>query len=92
MSRQAAINHAAHMVETRMADFKHIESRMPDLCRELRLTTAEANDVSRGVEAAHNWIRGNHDWGLRTGRYTNEGGSAVLTHYIDDLLVGQAHA
>jgi hypothetical protein len=86
ISAEAAVKEAVRMVEARLSDLKELEARIHDMCRELRLTPAKREDVQRGVEAVRRWIRGNHDWGLRTGRYKNEGSRTGFTRYVDDLL------
>lgn len=86
LTRTQAIDEAVGMTATRLRDLKKLEARIPAMCRELRLSAREAADLHRGVQAIHHWIRGNHDWGLRTGRYTQEYSPAALSRYVDDLL------
>jgi germacradienol/geosmin synthase len=89
LSRVGAISQAVRMVEGRLADLRDLEARMPAMCRELKLPAAREDDVRHGVAAIHHWIRGNHDWALRTGRYGTEGTGVDVNRYADDLLTTQ---
>jgi hypothetical protein len=91
-SRQGAIDEAARMTADRLELYLRLESQLSDTCRQLRLGSAELTAVAMGVEGIRNWIRGNHDWALATGRYSAaKTGLAAMAERggrgsVDDLL------
>jgi germacradienol/geosmin synthase len=72
--------------------YTRLESQIPVLCEELALTSDDRAAVEMGVEGIRNWIRGNYDWALTTGRYAAVKAGATATAesqgrgFVDDLL------
>ena len=92
-SRQAAVDEVVRMTSERLGCYLALEARTPALCDELGLSTEQRDAVAMGVEGIRNWIRGNYDWALATGRYAavKSGAAAVAESQgrgsVDDLLV-----
>lgn len=92
LSRQAAIDEAVRMTVEYLGCYTELESRIPSVCEELGLGGESREAVKKGVEGIRNWIRGNHDWALSTGRYDAQktGTAAGLESrgrgFVDDLL------
>jgi Terpene synthase family 2, C-terminal metal binding len=97
-SRKTALEEAVRMTDHQLRTYLHLESRMPQLCEELRLTAQERTAVDAGVEGIRNWIRGNYDWALATGRYAvRKAGATATTERrgrgaVDDLLAPSPEA
>jgi Terpene synthase family 2, C-terminal metal binding len=95
-TRAEAIDEAARMTVDRLDFYRYLESRIPLLCDELALTVDERSAVGKGVEGIRNWIRGNYDWALSTGRYAAaKAGAAAAAESrgqgsVDDLLAPAA--
>jgi hypothetical protein len=91
-SRQAAIEEAVRMTNRHLHLYERLESKMPDVCDELGLDADGRRSVDMGVEGIRNWIRGNYDWALSTGRYAASKTGAVADAErkgqgaVDDLL------
>ncbi|HSA50132.1 MAG TPA: terpene cyclase [Yinghuangia sp.] len=77
-SRSAALDEAIRMTYELLDEVVELHRRVPAMCDELQLTDRERESVARAVEGTGNWIRGNYEWGLNSGRYA-VGGAAVLT-------------
>jgi Terpene synthase family 2, C-terminal metal binding len=92
LSRGAAIDEAARMAAERLDVYQRLESRLPRLCDELGLLPDGRTAVEMGAEGIRNWIRGNYDWALNTGRYSagKTGPMAEAERagrgFVDDLL------
>jgi germacradienol/geosmin synthase len=90
--REAAISEAVRMTNDRLALYEQLEALVPALCDELQLSDNDRRAVAMGVEGIRNWIRGNHDWALSTGRYAADktGPAADAERQgrggVDDLL------
>lgn len=99
-SRREAIDAAVSMTEEHLALYLRLESRIPQLCRELGLDPEQRRATEMGVDAIRHWIRGNYDWARNTGRYAaDKTGAAALAERmgkgsVDDLLhpVGRSAA
>ena len=91
-SREHAIDEAVRMTNDRLGSYVRLEARMPELCDELGLGADDRQSVEMGVEGIRNWIRGNYDWALSTGRYAaaKTGAAADAERRgrgsVDDLL------
>ncbi|MGW1892733.1 7-epi-alpha-eudesmol synthase [Streptomyces sp. NPDC002004] len=87
-----AFDEAYRMTTDSLERYLHLEARVPAMCDELLLDTAERERVRMGVEAIQHWINGNYEWALRTGRYAaaKEGPAAAAEMAgrgsLDDLL------
>lgn len=77
-SRSAALDEAIRMTYELLDEVVELHGRVPAMCDELRLTDAERAAVERAVAGTGDWIRGNYEWGLASGRYA-VGEQAVLT-------------
>lgn len=92
LSRQAAIDEAVRMATHQLERYLGLEVQLPALCDELVLGTAERRAVEKGAEGIRNWIRGNYDWALHSGRYAAaKAGTAAQAErlgrgFVDDLL------
>lgn len=85
LSVPAALNQAGRMARDALAQFVQLEQSLPSLCEELSLNRIERADTQRFVHAIQDWIRGNHDWAIESGRYRIPG--PTKSTYADDLLV-----
>jgi germacradienol/geosmin synthase len=91
-SRQSAIGEAVRMTTEHLDTYMSLESEIPRLCEDLGLTREQRAAVDMGVEGIRNWIRGNYDWALNTGRYAaaKSGATALAERagrgFVDDLL------
>ncbi|EPH45164.1 7-epi-alpha-eudesmol synthase [Streptomyces aurantiacus] len=87
-----AVTEAIHRTEERLRDYLRLESQVPQMCDQLRLSDDERVRVGMGVEAVQHWINGNYEWALTTGRYAavkNTPASAAEKQghgSLDDLL------
>jgi germacradienol/geosmin synthase len=92
LPRQAAIDEAVRMTREQLTLYMDLESQLPALCERLGLDPTDRRAVAMGVEGIRNWIRGNYDWALSTGRYMAEksgmaADSERLGHgFVDNLL------
>jgi hypothetical protein len=92
LSRAAAIGEAVRMTIEHLEMYSTLESQVPGLCDDLGLAEDERAAVEMGVEGIRNWIRGNYDWALNTGRYAAaKSGEAAEAEregrgFVDDLL------
>jgi Terpene synthase family 2, C-terminal metal binding len=97
-TRQAAIEEAVRMTHRQLRTYLHLESQIPQLCEQLGLSVQERSAVDAGVEGIRNWIRGNYDWALATGRYAAaKSGAAAAAESrgqgaVDDLLAPSPEA
>ncbi|MDG4861681.1 terpene cyclase [Streptomyces sp. T-3] len=81
---ETALRKASGMARDALALFVRLARQVPGMCAELRLTESEREATCRFVEGMGDWIRGNHDWAIASGRYRPpESGSDP---YTDDLL------
>ena len=91
-SRQEAIDTAVRMTNDRLDQYRDLEASLPALCGQLGLDGDGWDRVRKGAEGIRNWIRGNHDWALATGRYAAVKSGAVIDAEnegrggVDDLL------
>ncbi|WP_436774432.1 terpene synthase family protein [Yinghuangia sp. YIM S09857] len=69
-SRSAALDEAIRMTYALLDEVIELHARIPDMCDELQLTDEERKSVELGVAGTGDWIRGNYEWGLASGRYT----------------------
>jgi germacradienol/geosmin synthase len=92
LSRKEAVDEAVRIANDRLASYRQLEARIPVLCDDLRLAAERRAAVEMGVEGIRNWVRGNYDWALNTGRYVAaKTGAAVEAERrgqgaVDDLL------
>ena len=92
LSRQASITEAIRMTVEQLDLYRELESHIPELCEELAVSPDERAAVEMGIEGIRNWIRGNYDWALTTGRYAAAKSQAVASAErhgkgsVDDLL------
>jgi germacradienol/geosmin synthase len=86
-SRASAVEEAVRLTEARLAEVVRLMDAMPGLYGELGLPARDRVAAEWGVEAVRNWIRGNHDWAVASGRYASAGPvCAPAVAYTDDLL------
>jgi Terpene synthase family 2, C-terminal metal binding len=91
-TRQDAIDEAVRMTNRHLDLYERLESKLPELCDELGLDAESRRSVDMGAEGIRNWIRGNYDWALSTGRYAEAKTGAVAEAErkgqgaVDDLL------
>lgn len=87
-SREAAIREAVRMTYEQLDTFMTLQAYMPRICKELALCDTESDAVEMSVEGMRNWIRGNYDWALSSGRYAAPvpGPDGRVHGYVDDLL------
>lgn len=64
-----ALDEAVRMTTASLDEYLELEARVPAMCDELGLDEDERERVWMGVEAARDWINGNYEWALTTGRY-----------------------
>ncbi|MDI2125863.1 terpene synthase family protein [Yinghuangia seranimata] len=69
-SRSAALDAAIRMTYDKLAEVVDLHTRVPKMCDELQLDETERSAVDRAVQGTGDWIRGNYEWGLNSGRYT----------------------
>ncbi|MGH3417567.1 MAG: terpene synthase family protein, partial [Actinocrinis sp.] len=92
LPRREAIEEAVRMTVGHLDLYMSLESQLPPLCEELGLDPQDRRAVAMGVEGIRDWIRGNYDWAVNTGRYMSEksglaADSERLGHgFVDDLL------
>lgn len=85
---EEAIAQAADMARDALALFVRLERQVPRICTELRLTEADCRATRRFLDTMRDWIRGNHDWAVTSGRYRPPGSGG--SPYADDLLASPA--
>lgn len=68
-SRSAALDEAIRMTYALLDEVVALHARIPDMCDELQLGPVERESVRRAVVGTGDWIRGNYEWGLSSGRY-----------------------
>jgi germacradienol/geosmin synthase len=92
LSRSAAIEAATRMAVDRLGRYLRLEVQLPALCDELVLGPDDRRAVEMGAEGIRNWIRGNYDWALYSGRYAAAKSSTAAQAerlgrgFVDDLL------
>ncbi|MGA4542507.1 terpene synthase family protein [Uniformispora flossi] len=67
--RAAALEAAIEITYEKLHEVVELIDRIPAMCDELQLTDEDRESVDRAVEGCANWIRGNYEWGLNSGRY-----------------------
>ncbi|MFE9017981.1 terpene cyclase [Streptomyces sp. NPDC007808] len=88
LSSRAAVAKASGMAREALDRFLRLRGDVPAVCDALPLSHAEAAAAFRFVEGIGDWIRGNHDWAVRSGRYRVS--EAAPEVFADDLLVAGA--
>jgi germacradienol/geosmin synthase len=86
-SRSKALDAAIRMTYDRLDEVVDLAGRVPAMCDELQLTDEERESVDKAVTGYGDWIRGNYEWGLNSGRYAvNEFSLAQgPAAYLDEL-------
>lgn len=86
-SRSAALDEAIRMTYGLLDEVVELHGRIPEMCEELQLTDEERKSVERGVEGTGDWIRGNYEWGLSSGRYVVAGPTQMTgpAPYLENL-------
>lgn len=90
-SRARALTEAIRITCERLDDVVRLQDRVPGLCDAYGLGPAERDAVEIAVEGVRNWIRGNYDWALNSGRYADprpeDADRPAAVGFVDDLLV-----
>ncbi|MYW05836.1 terpene cyclase [Streptomyces sp. SID3343] len=87
-SRDIAVREATRMTYEQLDTFMTLQAYMPQICEELGLGGPDRTAVEMSVEGMRNWIRGNYDWGLNSGRYAAPQAALdrLVPGCVDDLL------
>lgn len=88
LSRPQAIARAQHEVARRCSRFQELRDQIPELCARLGLAGEQRTAVDRYAEIMASWIRGYHEWEMRTLRYARAGDvlPAAEPGYFEELL------
>jgi germacradienol/geosmin synthase len=84
LTAEEALAEAIRLAQRPLARFLTLERDLPPLYEALHLTTSERVSGDHFVQGMRDWIRGNHDWALNSGRYQPY--EAVAAAYEDELL------
>ncbi|KAB2346909.1 terpene synthase family protein [Actinomadura rudentiformis] len=84
LSREEAVARAAEMTREALARFMTLESNVPEAYEELRLDDVQRDSADRFLDGVKDWIRGNHDWAINSGRYKTFAPDSSA--YTEDIL------